>query len=262
MRVPGISRVVEIGASLEANGALPVNVQDQTTPIVDLYAHRDLGELTLSAATTINATVINVTDASAVVAGNVICIKEGERDYQARVISKLVNATTVGTPLDYAFSTAADVHYAEHDLASVAGSLASPKVYGIAPAPDVQWDVVRVIFHIEDDAVMDDGKFGGIAALTNGVVLRVVNGDTHNVFNVKTNGEFAERAYDREYVAKPPAGTGNAMNVRRTFGGQEKNGVVIRLNGADGDEMQILVQDDLTALSHFHCIVQGHVVRD
>lgn len=49
---------------------------------------------------------------------------------------------------------------------------------------------------------------------------------------------------------------------RRSFAGQDKNGVVIRLNGDQGDEFQVIVQDNLTGLTHFRTVVQGHVVED
>ena len=52
------------------------------------------------------------------------------------------------------------------------------------------------------------------------------------------------------------------MTSRRTFGGQNKNGIVIRLKGDDNDELQAIIQDDLTDLDHFHVIAQGHVTTN
>jgi hypothetical protein len=247
---------------VETNGALPVNLQDQTTDLVDLYLHKHTGEsATISSNTAIDDYVISVNAGYTTTAGELVCIKEGTNYYQGTVISNTATTVTLDTPLDYAFTTAASFTFSDHDL-SVAGSAATPLIFHIQPNAGVKWDIVRIMLYIEDDVAMDDGKFGGISALTNGVVLRKKDGSYHNIFNVKTNGEFAQRAYDRDYVAKPPAGTGHSMIVRRTFGGQSKNGVVIRLDGDTPDELEVIIRDNLTGLSHFHVIAQGHVVTD
>ncbi|MCK5603938.1 hypothetical protein KAR91_18770 [Candidatus Pacearchaeota archaeon] len=251
---------VSISSPLESNGAIPINIQDQTTEIIDLHMEQHLGDITLSANTAIDDTDVDVVAGHGAIAGNALCFAESGRHSQVIVLSATATNIVFDTPLDFAYTTSADVCRAEIDMA-VDGSSVS-QIYRIKPPTGAEWDIVRVLFHIEDTTAMDDGTFGGATALTNGLVLRVKNGITKNIFNVKTNGDFAERAYDREYVAKPPAGTGHAMNVRRTFGGQDKNGVVIRLNGDNGDELQIIIQDDLTDLDVFHSIVQGHVVTD
>lgn len=245
---------------LETNGAIPINIQDQHTEIIDLYTHRNTGTLSLVVNSTIGAVVLSLGTGHGSTAGDTICLKENGRYTQASALGFAGDDVTIDTPLDFAYTVAADVHKGDHDMA-VDGSAVTQEFH-IAPPAGVEWDIVRIMFHIEDSTLMDDGKFGGGSALTNGIVLQVRNGITKNIFNVKTNGEFAERAHDRTYVSKPPAGTGHAMNVRRTFGGQNKNGVTIRLGGDDADELVIMIQDNLLFLDHFHAVVQGHVVTD
>jgi len=106
---------------------------------------------------------------------------------------------------------------------------------------------------------MDDGKFGGGSALTNGIVLRANNGDMTNIWNVKSNGEIALLAFDAQYADKAPAGL-NGFRFRNTYGGQSKHGVVIRLGFSE--KLELLVQDDLTGLDGFTMMAQGHVVTD
>ena len=245
--------------------SVDVNIQDQTTPIVDLYMHvHRAGTITITEDTTRGSYTYSITSTLLPVVGNLVCLKEAGEYYQGAVLSFTGSnpyVLTMDTPLDYAFTTDGGCSLVEHDIATSNGS-STPVIYHIRPPVGQKWDIVRVLFHIEDATAMDDGLFGGGAALTRGVVLRVVNGTWENIFNVKTNGEFAERAYDREYVTKPPAGTGHALNVRRTFGGPSKNGVVIRLDGDTDEELQLIIQDDLTHLDHFHAIAQGHVVHE
>jgi len=46
------------------------------------------------------------------------------------------------------------------------------------------------------------------------------------------------------------------------FGGQDNLGVVFRLNGDTGDQVQIIVQDDLSAITTIGAAILGHVVED
>ena len=110
---------------------------------------------------------------------------------------------------------------------------------------------------------MDDGKFGGITGgLTNGIFFRVKNGTTKNIFNAKTNGDLAAHMFDLNYVDDTLGPSGQyGLRGRRTFGGQSKNGVVIRLNSETNDIFECVVQDDLTDLTNFQIIVQGHIVE-
>ena len=50
------------------------------------------------------------------------------------------------------------------------------------------------------------------------------------------------------------------LSVRMTFAGQDKHGVVVRLD--TGEEFQIVVQDDLTGLETFSCMAEGHFVQN
>lgn len=45
------------------------------------------------------------------------------------------------------------------------------------------------------------------------------------------------------------------------IGGQNKNGVVVRLNGDTQYKLEIINQDDLTGLSKLAHVFQGHVVQ-
>ena len=106
-----------------------------------------------------------------------------------------------------------------------------------------------------DTSAMDDALFGGLTALTNGLVVRKkVNGVFSTHANFKYNGKFADSMYDITYADKAPAGS-YGLRGRWTI---EASGSIIRLDGANGDELQILVQDNLTGLSSLHWNAQGH----
>jgi len=256
-------------AIIEKNGGIPVNVQDQTTEIIDLHLSQFKSNLTLTVDPSPDDTSITGTvDVAFVpIIGDVVCLKEGTAFYQAEVLSVTSNGGdnyTLGldTPIDYDFSLSGGCSISTQEI-NVDGSI-TPQIFRISPVnlqDSVEWDVVRIIFVMNDDAAMDDGRFGGIVnGLTKGLVLRTVNGIRKNIFNIKTNGDFAAHAYDVEYVPATLGPNGQyGFRCRRTFGGQSKNGVVIRLTAKDADELQVIIQDDLTSLTKFHVIVQGHV---
>lgn len=140
---------------------------------------------------------------------------------------------------------------------AVDGTLAAPKIFYVAPPAGVVWQVTRMILSITDATAMDDGTFGGMAALTNGVVVRGLNnGAYRNGACWKTNADIANSMYDYAYVPKPPAGTGYGDRGRWTFTASE---IVQELVGDTGDQLQILVQDSLSSLVTFTVLAQGRI---
>lgn len=245
------------GLPRESNGGIPVNLQDQHSPIVGLYMGQPLEDITLASDGAIGDRTITLTSGHSTAVGNYICLKENSRFFQGMVLNVATDVITLDSPLDYAFTTGASCHRMSIDM-TVNGSV-TPQEFQISPPAGTSWDVTKVVFHIEDSTTMDDGTFGGINALTNGIVLQSRNGIYKNEFNIKRNGDFSLFA-TKQYVDKPPSGTGYAINATRTFAGQNETGVTIRLT--EGDTLVLIVQDDLTGLDVFNIVVHGHVVEN
>ena len=91
------------------------------------------------------------------------------------------------------------------------------------------------------------------------MVLRYKNGEYRNLFNVKSNGELAAIAFDWE--PRTVGGSGiDGFIFRLTFSGQEKLGAVQRI--APGEDLQLIIQDDLTGLVSLVATAEGHEVED
>lgn len=264
---------VRIIGPLESNGAIPVNIQDQHTEIVDLKLSRVLDNLTLLDNYSIGDHYINISTTGTVpTAIMTICLKEGAAFYQGRptIITSLGGDNyelKMDLPLDFAYTTNGGCSLTTTNLA-VDGSV-TPLTFRITPYgldKDIEWDITRFIILFGGPGIgpqnlaPDDGDFGVTTTLTNGVVIRSVNGITKNLFNAKTNGDFRARAYDLTYTAASKAGV-YTVATRRTFAGQEKNGVTIRLRASSRDEFQIIIQDDLTEMTGGQMIAQGHIVQ-
>jgi hypothetical protein len=127
-------------------------------------------------------------------------------------------------------------------------------------------DIVRVILVITSSADQDFQTFGSDPALQNGLMVRIKrqSGDYRNIFNWKNNGEFQQRSFDANYQTNK-GGSVRAFTSRRTFGGQSKNGVVIRLDGDLGEELQVVIPDDLVTASTnltIKMFAQGHELQE
>lgn len=242
--------------------ALDVSLQDQTTQVVDLLLMQTIQTMTLAGDISIDDTGGTVISDAQPTVGNYLIAKESGRFYQGQILTSVANGAdwdiTVDTPSDFAFTEAgATITEGNADIA-VNGSV-TPVTFQICPPVGTKWDVVRVIILLNTTAAPKDDYFGdsNVGALTNGMIFRKKDGEYFNIFNVKTNGELALRAYDIKLLDKS---AGFGVICRRTFGGQSKNGVVIRLDGDTADEFQVVVRDDLRDLVDGAVVVQGHVV--
>lgn len=246
---------------LEANGGVAVNIQDQTSLALDLNFLRSLNSTTLTSDASPEDRVLNVAAIDDIAAGVVLGLGSGTGDfYFGTVLSVDTLAITMDTPIDREFLSASTVVVVTSKHMNVLGTAASPIIFQIGPIGSaIVVDITRIMGSIIDDAAMDDGKFGGISALTNGIVFRLHNGVINNHWNAKTNGDLGLICFDSAYTEKAPAGE-NGFRFRNTYAGPSKHGVTLRLD--EGETLEILIQDDLTGLTDFQMMAQGHVVTD
>lgn len=245
---------------LESNGAMPVNIQDQHSTLVEFFFRQVLNTITLASTVTIDTYTCTLVAGHNVVIGNTLVFKEGSNFFQCNVLNVVVDTITIDRPFDFAFTTGATGQRCNINMA-VNGSV-TPVTFFITPANlNVDIDINAITFHIEDNTAMDTSTFGGLTALARGCVIRVINGIHKCLFNVKSNGDFSHHCASVTYDDKAPAGLFGFRAIK-TFNGQNNDGVSIRLNSATSDQLQIIIQDDLTGLTEFHAVVHGHVVTN
>jgi hypothetical protein len=251
------------GVPIDIEGHAEVILQDQHTEMVVIPLHVEINSgLFLASPTVVDDTTLTLTAGHGASVDDIIVIKETTHSYVSGILDFAggANVPTMDTPLDYDFTTAAEVCVGNPNL-NVLGSLASPIVAHASPPPGVQWDITRIHVRMIDNTVMDAGTFGGIAALTNGVVLRRTDGTSKNIGNAKTNGDMIGLASAYSFDEKPPSGE-HGFTVNFVFGGQDHVGVTLRIDGATDDEVQLIIQDDLQGISQFRATAIGHVVTD
>jgi hypothetical protein len=268
-----ISIVDDNGRKMQFNsrGHQEVEIASQITPPYVGHFVRNLnGENALTVQAEVEDTTITVDDATGAVVGQSVILTDATnvRFYIGHIIAINALVITLDSPISSVFPIATTVvGYLSHDM-NVLGSLASPIVFGAragepssAPLPTVVVDMTRVLSSMLTTTTPTLNQFGNITALTNGCVLRINNGDgTYtNILNIKSNFDLAAVAYDLNIYSVTGQGL-DGLSWRLTFGGEEKMGTVIRLDSTQ--DLEWIVQDDLTGLTTFECIAEGALVAD
>ena len=245
---------------VDDSGQLAVNVHDQKTRSLDFFFGRLDNLTTLSADANPEDTTLTLTTTTGFTAGKTIGVFSADivDDFYlgGQIGAPVGSVVTVDTPVDVALASTSAVAAVTTNMA-VDGATTT-QIFQIGPVAAGSTsvvDITRVMGHILDSTAMDDGKFGGITALTNGVVLRKTDGVITNLWNVKTNADLQLLCYDFSYSDKAPGGQ-FGCNWRNSYAGQGNHGVVLEL--LPGEYLEVLIQDDLTGLDSFTMMAQGH----
>ena len=264
----GYGNGVYILSPLESNGAIPVNIQDQHTDAIIFKFNKIDASTTIAANALIDTRRIKLTSMDSVSVGDYLIAfnPDSLRFYKGNVLSISVDTVTMDSPLDWTMPAGTFIDITQTNLAVIGGPGDSTKVFGlrgVSPSPvGESVDITRIIFSCQTVDAVDLSKFGDIeGGLTNGIVLRVRNDRYYNIFNVKTNAELAGILYDwQPQLATNPSQGQDGFIARLTFGGQNKVGVTIRLD--PGEDLELLVQDDLSSITLLEIIAEGHIVTD
>lgn len=235
------------------------------------WVHRNMINETFhqnTATTTTLAAPVSAGDVSFTVAsatgfsiGDEVKIEEGATQEGGTITLKNVVGTTLtpDRPFSFSYTAAADVIKVLTNMAIAGGTLAAPHIFEVTPPVDAVWQMTRILISMVHAGAGDNSKFGDIAALANGVVLRMPISATQTkiLSNWKTNGDMRLDMYDVVYTDK--AGGGKySTDGRWTF---TKSQTVIELNNSlvTPQKIEILIQDALNALTSFRIRIQGRV---
>ena len=239
-------------------GAFDVYLQDQNTELVNWLAHQDLNDIVLAEHASVDSKTIELQAGHNVVAGNLISLLQDTKFYQGIVTNVAVNTITLDTPIDKQFRADRDYIATRGTYNMAVDGSGTSQYFHIMPPPASLWDITQLGVFINDDASMDDTKLGGIAAITNGIVLRQKNSVYNNIGNVKRNGDLKLFGCNVTYTEKTGGGE-DTMAATCEF--SKDSGVTIRLDGSKSEEIEIIIQDDIDALTSLYVACIGHVVE-
>ncbi len=228
---------------------IDVNIQSQTSQLFQYFLmDEQKTDITLTAPISEDDEVVNVSSGHGFTAvdGEYIVIRDGDTFTQAKVKSVSVDAITVTMPIANNIPDTADVIRGNINMNVDGSSVPVDFKYSSnccgSENPQIPIDLSTIIITMQHGAnVPDDGKFGGIAALTNGMYFRKMNGGRVNLGNYINNQAFKDVGAIVEYTDKAPAGT-NATNI--FFDIETIFGQVIRMDPRLSDFALAQVRDN------------------
>ncbi len=268
----GIFKNIEVAARLQAisdltqstedigsfRGALNVNTSLVHRKGINEYFRRNIGGVTtLAVAVTSGDTDIDVASTVGFALNDFISLSSTtvrERSH-FKILNIVGTIISLSRPIDNNFDIGDAVIEVDISLNNL-GTIVAPIASRIQPPSYERWQITRLLITMLDSTSMDDAKFGGAAALTNGFVLRIVNdGVVQTATHWNTNQDLKDDMFNVEYAPKAPAGQ-FGLSGRWTITASE---FVADLDGATGDYVEVLNQDNLTVLDDFKIKGQGRL---
>ncbi len=243
-------------AVLKSDNSIDVNIQDQTTRVLDIPFHQNIGTTTLGANLAADAYTFEAAASHGIQVGEQVAMYDTVQEigFESGVLTVDGNDIGIDQPTNSEYSQLNTIVARSTIELAVNGS-STRQTFEIANPFETAEDITRIMFLMLTSGVPTLPKFGDLDALTRGVVMRVVNGERVNYWNVKSNADLAHMMYDLKFYTVAGQGQ-NGLAGRFTFAGPEKHGVAVRLN--QGDTLEVIIQDDLTSLSSFRIMAQGH----
>lgn len=257
-----VDKLTGKSVSVERNGGMAVNIQDQHTQIFDILFEQTTNTTTLSSAASKGDKTLTLTSVTGFEDTKEVILLAADGVIIANQVGAASgNDINIDTPLPYDIASDTVVFSAIVNM-NVDGSSTSQS-FKIGPIGSTSVDVTNIAGVIQDATAMDGGTFGGLTALTEGIVFRHYDSseDTFiNIWNAKTNGDLKLISKgNADYDDKGKSGS-YQFNFVYELSGQENHGVTIRLD--EGDYLEILIQDDLTGLTFFQILMMAHLVTD
>lgn len=204
-----------------------------------------------------SSNVITVDDGTLFAPLDVIQISNGTfEDSHPTIISVLNNDLTLDRRINFAHEVGTTVEKVVIDM-NVLGSLIAPVEYVLRPNVGTIVYVTRLLLTMSHTSAGDLGKFGGLAALLNGVTIRLFkDGQYHTLTNWKTNANIKDDMFNVEFDARSGGQGAYGTSGRWTL---INVGVAIGLDSSKDDRLEAYIQDDLTLQTHFHIKGQGYI---
>lgn len=225
-----------------------VVVQSQTNQLFQYLLLNELKtDITLTAPVAVDDDVINVSTGHGftAVAGEHLVLRNGDAYLQVKVKSVAVNAITIEEPVDRAYPILGTSIIRGSSFMNVNATLVAPVDFKFSFNGDLvaktPIDIQSVVLSFQSATVPDDGTFGGIEELANGLFFQKKNSININLGNYVNNQQFRDIGATIVYTDKAPSSeyaTNIFIDIIRIFG------QVIRLDPKAGDCLIGRVRDD------------------
>jgi len=243
-------------------GALNSHDSDPHHAVYNQYLHFDTDVITtLSVAASGGDNQLNFTSVEGFAEEDEIKLENGSLEpvfFQIKDITD--NLVTIDTPITFDHTIGADIMKVHTNMATAGltadATLAAPVIFTSHVPSIAIVHITGMSVIMTDASAMDFTKFGGMDALTNGCVLRAQSdGFTGSYTNWKRNFDMDSDAFPVRYLDKVGGGE---FGLSATYQIKSSTGAIVYLDGALGDNFELLAQDSLEGLTNFKIKLQGH----
>lgn len=259
-------------------GISDVSIQDQTSFPIEYYLTNKIQDVTIANPIAIEDHHVNLAAGHGFVVGNFLEIKYIDsvngimRHFQGEVTVVNVNQITVMPSLDFnvVLANIVSAKRTNADFApSAAAALLSPIEFDIAPVDGLSYDITALTVAMILATAGDDGLFGNIPKLANGMYFGAEHKEgavvtkCFHLANVRDNADFRIYCGPANVVYTTRSGGQGSFGVaaEKQFNGMGNLGVVVRLN-SEKERFYVAVHDNLTGITRLRMKVRGHVVED
>lgn len=233
-------------------------IQDQDSPPFQYYLMReDKTDIKLTTTNTMCTNIVHVSAGHGFVTGTgqYISIFERGKWYQSEVITVTVNQLTLHKEVPYTFTTDAVVVRGVIDMNVDASGADQLFIFQMRQS-NIPIDIQHAHVTIWNAAAAgDDGKFGDLGALTNGLRLAKKNYLNLPLGKYRTNSDFREYGAEVGYNDKSGGGGNYGVDVR--FDIKKIYGIVIRVNPRTDDYIVCKISDKLDTLERLRVSIMG-----
>lgn len=227
-------------------GEYDVSVQSNTSNLFQVFLQTyEKEDITLTSAISVDDFIINVSATHGITIGQMLIVYNDNYFWQVEVKAVSTNAITLFSPSYLPFPVAGTIIIRGSADLNVNGATPVTYKFGIPSQNLVPIDITAALILLGHSADSGDNLYGGIAALTNGFLLRKENTSNFNFGNYRNNRDYKLRNAEVNPTDKPPAGQ-YGTEIKFKLQGQENFDQVVRIEY--GDHITGLVRDNLSTL--------------
>jgi len=194
----------EVKNAYEDNGSLRATLQDSVAPLFQYFLMQEQNDditLVNPVAVDDEAVTVSAGHGFTPVAGEHIVLFEGNRYTQMRVTGVAGDIISVDHPIQSAFTVADAIVIRGNINMNVDGSGADVEFKAQLRNFTIPIDITKIIITMQHGSnVPDDGKFGGLTALTKGLFFKKMNDSSFSLGNYIQNQDFKDTGGAVEYT--------------------------------------------------------------
>lgn len=239
--------------------SLSVMTQDLLNNPVNVVFLQDRVSTAIAVNTVLDTRTVSLVTGHGAIVGDTLELAHAGNGFfmQSQILAIAGNVITLDQPINFPYATTDIAVISIKDM-NVDGSI-TRQLFTLKPLPNQGGHITKIIFEIVGDSAMDAATFGNINKLINGIVIRIkyANGNFKNLINCKDNGDIISSAANHSFLIPKGGNVSHVFSASLSFSDM---GVAVSLDGATDEELQIIIQDNLTGLTRFRMTAQGHEV--